>query len=257
MTQRKNSLRGAILALAVLYCFVVASPMQASLINPPDPFPHPPDAFVNCTGCTFLASMGPQTVNGTDINGTIHWSAILRTAVFSDPGTGGNPFGSVANPTLDFFYQLTNLSSCAGCTTAPADIGMFTAGSFLPSMIPGTLLIDVGINFGAVPGFDPTGTALPGTVDRFAPGDTIGWSYTSAGSVNLSPGSTSIIMEVATNAKFFDANGFAGASNGGIAGFHAFEPAAASGVPEPASAALIGLGMLAIGTLCRRSRRTS
>src|SRR5690349_7378391 len=98
--------RTLVLVLAVMFCFALPSTMQASLINPPFPFPLPPDAFVNCVGCTFLAALAPQTVNGVDVNGMIHWSAILNTAVFLDGGGGGNPFGTVATPKLDFFYQL-------------------------------------------------------------------------------------------------------------------------------------------------------
>jgi hypothetical protein len=105
-------------------------------------------------------------------------------------------------------------------------IARFTAINFSPNSIPGGLLVDIGINVGSVPGFNPAGTALPGTVDRVPPGDTIGSSFSSSAplAVPLTPGSTSIILEVQTNATNFGP-GFADAIDGGVADFNAFAPA--------------------------------
>jgi hypothetical protein len=239
------SLRTAVLALAVLFCFAFATPMQATPINPPAPGTQTPDFFADCVGCTLVASMAPQTQLSSNGN----WQAILTTSVFNDPG---NSFGGG----LDFFYQIKNVSPCGACTAGPNDIARFTAISFLPSQIPGGLLVDIGINVGSVPGYDPAGTATPGTVDRVPPGDVIGWSFASSAplAVALTPGSTSIILEIQTNATNYNL-GHSAALDGGSANFLSFEPAAPATTPEPASMFLIGGGMLALAGL-RRFRRS-
>lgn len=234
-----------VVVLAVV-CFVSVAPVQATPINPPAPGTQTPDFFADCTGCTFLASLAPQTVLSNHQN----WEATLNTAVFNDPG---NAFGGG----LDFFYQLTNVSPCTGCTSGPDNISRLSMINFLPSSIPGGLLVDIGINVGSVPGFNNAGTAIPGTVDRVPPGGTIGWTFASSAplAVPLTPGSTSIILEIQTNAQNFSAGGFADAIDGGVTDFHAFQPAGPAQTPEPASMLLFGSGLLGLAPLVRRSLR--
>jgi len=239
------SLRVVVLTLAVVFCFVLVAPTQAALINPPVAGQSIPDLFAGCAGCVLVATLAPQTVLSSNGN----WSGTLVTSVFLDPAAIG---GVRAGAGLDFFYQISNNSPCIGCTAGPDNIGRFTAISFLPGQIPGGLLVDIGINGGSVPGFNPAGAASPGLVDRVPPGDTIGWGYATPGSVALTPGTTSIIMEVATNALNYTV-GHASALDGGTANYLAFQPA--SGVPEPGTTLLIGAGMLALASL-RRIRRS-
>jgi hypothetical protein len=246
------SSKALMVSLAVVFCFVVAEPSQAALINPPDPNPFFSDQFTDggCTGCTFLASLPAQTVPGTNLGGVVAFLATLNTAVFFDPNNnlGGG---------LDFFYQLSNLSPCATCTQGPDSIGRFSAINFGPNVIaPGTLLVDIGWNDGAVPGFNAAGTANAGFVDRVPPGSTIGWDFKSPGSVSLTPGSTSVILEIQTNALHYSF-GAASAIDGGTANFNTFQPTSASPTPEPASALLIGIGMLGLASFRRYSRRSS
>jgi hypothetical protein len=239
------SLRVVVLTLAVVFCFVLVAPAQAALINPPVAGQTFPDLFVGCAGCVPVASLAPQTVLSSNGN----WSGTLVTSVMFDPAAIA---GVRAGGGLDFFYQISNNSPCIGCTSGPDTIGRFTAISFLPAQIPGGLLVDIGINGGAVPLYNPAGSAMPGLVDRVPPGDTIGWGYATPGSVALTPGTTSIIMEIATNALNYTV-GHASALDGGTANYLAFQPA--SGVPEPGTTLLIGAGMLALASL-RRIRRS-
>jgi hypothetical protein len=251
LCHKNFSLRALTLSLAVVFCFVVAAPSQAALINPPDPNPFFSDQFTDggCTGCDLLASLPTQTVFGTNLGGVVAFKVTLDTAVFFDPN---NNFGGG----LDFFYQLSDLAACPTCTQGPDTIERFSAINFGPNVIaPGTLLVDVGWNDGAVPGFNAAGTANAGFVDRVPPGSTVGWDFKSPGSVSLTPGTTSVILEVQTNAQHYS-TGEAAAIDGGTANFYAFEPSLSSPVPEPASATLlICIGMLGLAGFRRYSRR--
>lgn len=210
--------RAVYLGLGFVSCFVLAVLAYGALINPPDLQPHSPDPFSGCSGCTFLAALPPQTVTSSNRN----WQATMVTAVFMDP----TPItGLRSGAGLDFFYQITNVSPCTACTSGPDDIVRFVVVDFSTASTPG-LLVDVGINAGPVPGFTGAGpsSARPGDVDRVPPGDVIGWNFHHPGSVSLAPGTTSIILEIATNATHYKPGKSAGI-DGGTADFNSFAPA--------------------------------
>ncbi len=241
----KNTLRKTgfgqrtfILALALLVCFVFGGLAQASVLVPAMGVELPPDIFTTCTGCTLLASTGPQMVLSSNSN----WEVNLIAAVYMDPNAVA---GVRTGAGLDFMYQATNVTPCAGCTSGPDAIGRVTAINFTGF---GT---DVGYNTGGAAlgdGFT-NGTSTPGLVDRNT-ADTIGWGFSVPGSVPLLPGDTSVVLEVETNATSYT-QGHAAALDGGTANVLSYQPAS---VPEPASTLLMAGGLLALAGL-RRFRR--
>jgi hypothetical protein len=223
-----------VLLLALLAGFIFA-PIQASTLNGPFPESQPPDIFGACAGCTQLAYVSNPNV--TDSNGT--FTATLNAAVYTDPS---NTFCAGC---LDFVYQVSN---SGGSTDG---IGRVTAFNFTGFMV------DAGYSVAGEPAGGgtafPTGTWAPGLVDRNS-ADTVGFQFADVATV-IPPGGTSTVLEIMTDATSFTA-GSASALDGGTANFNAFAPSAGTTTPEPASALMLGLGMVALAGLRRfRSQR--
>lgn len=209
--------------------------LQASTLNGPFPESQPPDTFGACAGCTQLAYVSNPNV--TNSNGT--FTATLNAAVYSDPS---NTFCAGC---LDFFYQVTN----SGGSTD--DIGRVTAFNFTGFQV------DAGYSVAGEPADGgtafPTGTWAPGLVDRNT-ADTVGFQFANVATA-IPPGGTSAVLVIETNATSFT-SGTASALDGGTANFSAFAPTSSASTPEPASALMLGLGMVALAGLRRfRSQR--
>ncbi len=225
-----------VLSLALTVFFVAAAPpIQASILVPAPGVFLPPDVFLTCAGCVVLASATfPPTLDSIS-----DFKASGTTAVISDPNA---ILGVRAGAGLDFMYQLTNVPK-SGLDDA---IGRLTATNF------SGFVTDVGYNtaLNGV-GIWATGTGTPGSVDRQT-ADSIGWNFSVPLSIPMSPGTTSVVLEIATNATNFT-TGHQAALNGGTLDEPAFQPASA--VPEPGSILLLGTGVLGLVGMRRRVRR--
>lgn len=182
-----------------------------------------PDTFVPCAGCTQLAYLSE---NETNITGNLAFT--FNAAVYTDPG---NTFCAGC---FDFFYQVINKPASTD------DIGRISVINFT------SWEVDAGYSVGGEPADGgtafPTGTIVPGLVDRNT-ADTVGFQFASTpDSSAIAPGQTSTVLVVETNAIRFT-SGFASVIDGGATNVASFEPTA---VPEPATEWLLGLGLIGL-----------
>lgn len=172
----------------------------------------PPDVFMNVGG-TLLNSINGAIVAPTFTTNYTEW-------VYSDPN---NAF---CVGCLDFVYQFTN--------NGPGVNERFTSYSFEG------FRVDAGYESGS-------GTNLPVTVDRSTNGAVVGFNYT--GADNLLAGQTTALLVIETDATNYT-DGYVTAQDGTAGYADGFAPAAA--VPEPASLALLGSGVLLAGRVVKK-----
>jgi hypothetical protein len=169
-------------------------------------------------------------------------------APYSFVTTAGTTSGSLVSAvyrnssgTLDFYYQVNNAANSATAIARETDDAFNGFLTFLGfrvdgSTLAGALFVD--------------GTVAPVTGDRNGgTGTTVGFSFNPPDGAKILPGLHSNVLVISTNAVNFQA-GNASVIDGGTQTVASFQPSAAT--PEPASFALLGLGLLAVGGIGRK-----
>jgi len=196
------------------------------------------DVFSIANPGTFLNG-STSNVTGRNAQGNVLYTGVLSAAVYR------NIVG-----TLDFYYQFFNSSN------SPDSISRITMNSFTG------FTTDIGYTN---QNFDQDGNSLvnfrgarsnqvPLVGERVSDA-TLGFNF-GAGSYSpkINPSEYSSILVIRTNATNFGV-GSTSIINGAVANVSTFAPTAAgSNVPEPATYALMGAGLVALG-LFRRNRK--
>jgi hypothetical protein len=174
-------------------------------------------------------------------------------STFTYSTTAGTNTGTIESAvymidgTLDFYYQVTNDPSSA---TA---LARMTATNFSGWMTDAGYRTDGGTLTGTS---FVNGTTVPVTADSNADGSVIGFSFypPTTPPTEICAGCSSYVLVISTDATNFSL-GNASIIDGGTDTVSAFQPAAATTTPEPASLGLMGFGLIGLVTVCKRSKR--
>lgn len=155
----------------------------------------------------------------------------VTSAVFQDTLTGF----------LNFFYQVHDIMS------DPQGVASFSNSTFTGFSTSVAFRND---NPGGAFVATVPGVSDPELVKRSNDGSLFTWSYDISGSQFITPGGYSAVMEVDTNATAYTV-GLAHTQDGFAIDELAFAPVAAPTAPEPASLALLGVGLLLLASTRR------
>lgn len=203
--------------------------------------PFANSTFVTQRTSSFTASTAQGTITGN-----------ILSSVYSS--TSG-PFGTVATPTLDFFYQLVVTTATNGQGN-PAGIDSVSLASFAPGGTVVAIQVGQDTNGGVVGQTAQAASISSASRNGGGGGVTISFS----GANGQAGGTTSSIFAVRTASTGFSDTGSAGIlGNNGI-GTSTTATLLAPGssvtaAPEPGSIALLGVGFAGmVGMIARRKK---
>lgn len=187
------------------------------------------DTYVNSTADTFTSANYVSGVSG--------FSGTLYTEVAFNNVTGG----------YDFLYQFTNNGLSSGTPTSIDPIDIMSASNFAGYTTD--VYFDPTQNLGAL-----TGTVAPTGADRTSgTGEVVDFDF--QGAFNVTPGSTSDLLVVETNATSYSSNGNVSLQNTSSSPLNfAWQPAGLA-APEPAEAGVLLGGLFAAGLFVARKFR--
>jgi PEP-CTERM motif len=225
-------MKKAYLSLILAIAVVAFTPLmaRADVLSPggsgsPDAFSTPtvavPDGTVANTGVLSWSWVNPN-------DSSTHAEGLYQEFVFSDP----------------------NNSQCQGCMTFVFAVGLDQSStdyiSEISTALFGSFLTDVGYDKNLTEGGYTD--VVPSSVSRGLDGNTINFLY----SGGLLPGDGSSVLEIMTNARSWKAGTISLQDSQSI-NLRGYAPA----VPEPATAAMLGLGLLVLGAGFTFKRRAA
>jgi hypothetical protein len=221
----RRSLVFSLLALVAFASVASATPLAGTVLTNPGDTVFPGFVAPGTPAGTLLASLVAPYSFVTNSGTT---SGTLVSAVYMN-----------SSGTLDFYYQVNNSVGSATAIARETDDSFSGFLTFLGFRVDGSTL--------AGPLF-VDGSVGPVTGDRNGGvGSVVGFSFNPPDSAKVLPGLSSDVLVISTNSTMFT-SGQASVIDGGTQTVASFQP----GVPEPASFALLGLGLLAIGGIGRK-----
>jgi hypothetical protein len=237
----KSLCRFVVFSVPLTVLVLSYQPAHAGMILLPGQTVGTPGEAYPVPGTAPVTELASQTVSFSGINPNFGGS--VSVAVFKEAGG-----------TLDFVYQVTSAQSSSFNLAGVTASGYGTGNPFKTSVDfttdnPNSTLFGSGTK-GAI------------SASRTAAGPEVTFNFGDQTTAGLAPGATSYILFVQTDATAFNTFGGVlvggqnqGSVNPGTAAVNGIlEPTAASPIPEPASALLLGLGVPLVAAFALRRR---